>query len=170
MAQLLFELSNALAAKLRNLTGNKQALTNQVVDFALVKYFEHHLTGEHPQRRRLERAPINMAVSYSIVGDGRSQNVSAMNLSGSGVRISSVERLGPGTQIELQSRLPGSKRVILCRGQVIMSFFDDKTNEYSHGVAFTYIPQSDQEAIVAFVQKILRAPDKGTECASSVSA
>lgn len=161
MAQLRFELPNALAAKLRNLTGNKKGLTDQVVEFALAKYFEH-LTGEHSERRRLERAPVNMAVSYSIVGDGRSQNVSAMNLSGSGIRISSVERLGPGTQIELQSRLPQGKRVILCRGQVIMSFFDDKTNEYSHGVVFTYIPQGDQEAIVAFVQETLRAADKGS--------
>ncbi len=166
MAQLRFELPNALAAKLRNLTGNKKGLTDQVVEFALVKYFEQ-LIGEHPQRRRFERAPVNMAVSYSIVGDGRSQNVSAIDLSGSGVRISSVERLGPGTQIELQSRLPKTKRVILCRGQVIMSFFDDKTNQYSHGVAFTYVSQSDQEAIVAFVQDTLGALDKGNALMAS---
>ncbi len=166
MAQLRFELPNALAAKLRDLTGNKRGLTDQVVEFSLVKYFEQ-LIGEHPQRRRLERAPVNMSVVYSIVGDGRSQNVSAIDLSGSGVRISSVERLGPGTQIELQSRLPKTKRVILCRGQVIMSFFDDKTNQYSHGVAFTYVSQSDQEAIVAFVQDTLGALDKGNALMAS---
>lgn len=91
-------LPNFLAAKLRNLSGSKQALTDQIVQVALQKYFEHHSSGEYPQRRRLERAAANMAVAYSIVGDGHSQNASAINLSGSGVRISSVERLGPGTQ------------------------------------------------------------------------
>lgn len=138
---------------------------NQIVRFALQNYFDHHAIGERPQRRRLERAPVNMPVSYSVVGDGRSRNVSALNLSGSGVRISSVERLGPGTQIEVQSRLPNTERVILARGQVLRSLFDDTTKEYSHGVAFTvYIAQSDQEAIVTFVQETLPAAPITSNC------
>lgn len=40
MVQLSFELPNTLAAKLRILTGNKQAVTDQVIEFALLKYFE----------------------------------------------------------------------------------------------------------------------------------
>ncbi len=155
MAQLSFELSNALAAKLRNLTGSKQALADRIVQFALQTYFEHQLSGERLQRRRLERAPANMAVSYSIVGDGRTQNASAMNLSGSGVRISSEERLGPGTQIEVQSRLPKTERVILARGQVMMSLFDYTTNEYSHGVAFTYIAQSGVAPMKQDTQRVM---------------
>lgn len=66
MVQLSFELPNGLAAKLRNVTSNKKALTDQVIEFTLLKYFEHNVIGQHPQRRRLERAPVNMAVSYSI--------------------------------------------------------------------------------------------------------
>lgn len=54
--------------------------------------------------------------------------------------------------MDLGPHLPKTERIILARGQVVMSLFDDATKEYSHGVAFTYIAQSDQEAIVTFVQ------------------
>lgn len=108
------------------------------------------------QRRGFDRAPVNIALTYSIAGDGPFRNARATDLSGSGVRISSVKQLARGGgQIALEFRLPNSDRVVTAHGRLVMSFFDGKAHQYSHGIAFTQISKSDQEAIVQCVRETL---------------
>lgn len=104
------------------------------------------------QRRQFERAPANMSVVYSIEGAVQWQRASAIDLSGGGLRIWSVDQHAPGVQLAVRFRLPKIRRVVQARGRIVMSFFDGKTHDYSHGVAFAHIAQSDQEAIVEFVK------------------
>lgn len=106
------------------------------------------------QRRRFWRASATMAVSYLTVGETHWRRARAIDLSAGGVRIWSAQEHAPGVQLTLTFRLPQTRRVVLARGRIVMSFFDGKTNEYSHGVAFTQIAHGDQEAIAAFVNDI----------------
>lgn len=108
------------------------------------------------QRRRFRRASANMAVSYLTVGETHWRRACAIDFSAGGVRICSAQEHAPGVQLTLTFRLPQTRRVVLARGRIAMSFFDGKTNEYSHGVAFTQIAHGDQEAIAAFVNDIRR--------------
>jgi len=121
----------------------------------LLKYSKHSAGGEI-ERRRFERAPVTVGVSYSVLGDSRWQRAYAIDLSGGGICFWSVEQLAPGAEIAPRFRLPKTQRVILAQGRVLASMFDLKTNEYSHHVAFTKISESDQQAIVECVGKIAR--------------
>ncbi len=108
-------------------------------------------------RRQFERTSVDIAVSYSIEGAGVSETARAIDLSGGGVRISSVKQLAQGAHIVLDFHLPKTEGAIVAHGRLVMSFFDGKSKEYSHGVAFTQIAQTHQEAIVEFIRQTGRA-------------
>ncbi len=115
-----------------------------------------HVDDDAAQRRRFARAPANVSVTYSIEGAARWQRASAIDLSGGGLRIWSVEQHAPGVQLAVRFRVPKIRRVVQARGRIVMSFFDGKTHDYSHGVAFTHIAKSDQEAILESVRDTRR--------------
>ncbi len=107
------------------------------------------------QRRAFDRAPVDIAITYLIAGDGQSRTARAIDLSGSGVRISSVIQLARGSQVTVEFPLPGTQRIVAVHGRLVMSFFDGKEHQYSHGIAFTQISKSDQDAIVQCVEDTL---------------
>ncbi len=111
--------------------------------------------GQRLQRRGFDRAAMNIAVIYSIGGDAQSQSALAIDLSGSGIRISTGHPLTRGAEMALEFCLPNSERAVAAQGRLVMSFFDGASHQYSHGIAFTQISKSDQEAIVACVQDTL---------------
>ncbi|MDQ6826812.1 MAG: PilZ domain-containing protein [Candidatus Eremiobacteraeota bacterium] len=107
------------------------------------------------QRRQFERSQADLPVTYAITGIDGSHDGRLMSLSGGGVRISGAEDLVQGSEINLRFCLPGNQREICTYGRIVMSFYEGATRRYSHGVAFTRIARSDQDAIVNHVDNVL---------------
>ncbi|MDQ6826951.1 MAG: PilZ domain-containing protein [Candidatus Eremiobacteraeota bacterium] len=107
--------------------------------------------------RQFERAHVDLPISYSIVEEDliRKGNAQIVDLSAGGARMCGAADFTQGSQITLRFTLPSGQRELYVRGRIVMSFFDGPGQQYSHGVAFTHISRSDQEAIVRHVDDVL---------------
>lgn len=107
------------------------------------------------QRRRFQRARVDLPISYSIGGEHTWRTGCVVDISGAGVRIACSSELMQGIPITVTFSLPGSGREVFAQGVVVMSFFDGATGQYSNGMAFTLMFRADQEAIVRYVNEVL---------------
>lgn len=107
------------------------------------------------QRRRFQRARVDLPISYSIGGEDAWLTGCLVDISGAGIRIGCSSELMQGTPITVTFSLPASGREVFVQGVVVMSFFDGPTGQYSNGIAFTLIFRADQEAIVRYVNEVL---------------
>ena len=102
-----------------------------------------------PTRRRFERAAVDLAAVYVVMGRAGEGSARIRNLSGGGVRLETEEDLPAGSVLALI--FPLGEREIRAQGRVALSFFDSATSRYGHGLAFTAIDPAAQEAIAALV-------------------
>ncbi len=77
-----------------------------------------------------------------------------VDLSGGGIRISAASYLMPGARVILRFSLPKVLHKVVAQGRVVKSVLDAQGHEYSHGIVFTQISATDQDAILNYVQKL----------------
>lgn len=111
-----------------------------------------------PQRRRFDRAVVDIPVSYSVLeAEGSRHEARAVDLSAGGLRIAGGIEVPQGSNIELRFNLSSTQREIVAQGRVIMSFFNGAEQRYEQGVAFAQIAQDDQTVIDEYVRGVARA-------------
>jgi len=115
---------------------------------------------EGAKQRQFYRAPVDFTVSVVVGGDEQPLNADARDLSGGGMQIATERNLSRGDQLQLRFRLPNGKNELLAHGVVVLSFFEGTANRYHHGIAFTRIGPSDQDAIVQYIHELAR--ERGT--------
>ncbi len=103
------------------------------------------------ERRRFDHVRVNLAISYSVVGEEESQSVRAVDLSVGGLRFLDSAELFRDSQVSVRFGLPQIDHDIVARGRIVMSFFDSSQEKYSHSVTFTKIAQSDLEAVSRYI-------------------
>lgn len=107
------------------------------------------------QQRQYYRAPVDVAVDATLEDEGSAVIPSrAHDLSGAGIRISMDRNLDSGQVLELQFRLPSGTPEIKAFGRVVLSYFEGSSGRYYHGMAFTRISATDQEAIVHYIHAV----------------
>jgi c-di-GMP-binding flagellar brake protein YcgR len=104
-------------------------------------------------QRRYYRANVEFPVTIIVPGHELVVGANALDLSTGGMRVSSTTDLPAGQSIVLRFTLPGADREMLVRARIVLSFFDNSSKTYAHGIAFTQYAAADHEAIGAFVGK-----------------
>ncbi len=54
--------------------------------------------------------------------------------------------------------LPNSERELLVRAKIVLSFFDNSSQMYAHGIAFTQYTTHDHDQIANFVTNVESRP------------
>jgi len=111
------------------------------------------------QQRQYYRAPVDVAVD-ATADDGNTIPARAHDLSGAGIRVSMDRNLESGQVLELHFRLPSGTAEIKAFGRVVLSYLAGSSSRYYHGLAFTRISASDQEAIVHYIHEVQRRSPK----------
>lgn len=125
--------------------------------------------GANSQRRRFQRAQVDLPISYSIGGEHAWRTGRLVDISGSGVRIACSSELMQGIPITVTFSLPGRGREVFVEGVAVMSFFDGASGQYSNGIAFTLIFRADQEAIGRYVNEVLLGNLRSIAAADSLN-
>ncbi len=89
-----------------------------------------------------------------LILDARSIDVSR-----GGMRVATSADVPAGHLVVLRFTLPQSERELLVRGRVVLSFYDNATESYAHGVAFTQYTPQDHDEISRFVTASSEAAD-----------
>ena len=108
------------------------------------------------QQRQYYRAPVDFALTATLNDPHETIASHAHDLSGGGIRISMERNLDRGQVVELHLRLPSGTPEIRAYGQVVLSYFEGSSQRYHHGVVFTRISATDQEAIVHYIHEVQR--------------
>ncbi|MFN2528498.1 MAG: PilZ domain-containing protein [Candidatus Baltobacteraceae bacterium] len=106
------------------------------------------------QQRQYYRAPVDFAVAATRADDDAVLASRAHDLSGAGMRLSMDRDLSKGQVLELHFRLPTGAPEIKAFGLIVLSYFEGSSGRYYHGIAFTRISASDQEAIVHYIHEV----------------
>ncbi|MFN2460710.1 MAG: PilZ domain-containing protein [Candidatus Velthaea sp.] len=106
-------------------------------------------------QRRWVRAPVDLAVRYTLAGSPEPHAGRIDNLSGGGVRLETNEDIAAGTAVELAFEVAGAP--VACSARIVMSLFESTRKRFLHGVAFTAIEPAAQETIVRHVAVLQRA-------------
>ncbi len=104
-------------------------------------------------QRRYYRANVEFPVTIIVPGHELVLAANAQDISSGGMRVASTTDLPPGQSIVLRFTLPGGDHEMLMRARIVLSFFDNSSKTFAHGIAFTQIAPADHEAIGAFVAK-----------------
>jgi PilZ domain len=108
-------------------------------------------TQEDRYERKFFRAAVDFPVTIIVPGYELVLSGDAVDLSRGGVRITTTTDLPAGQPIVLRFTLPGSDREMLVRAKIALTFYDNATKRYAHGIAFTQYTSSDHEKIAGFV-------------------
>ncbi|NQT95230.1 MAG: anti-sigma factor antagonist [Candidatus Omnitrophica bacterium] len=112
-------------------------------------------------RRRFQRLDIEMPISFKLSGksrykgDSRLQSGRVANISGAGIFIRTINIFPPGTKVDLEVMLKGSKELTYFEG-VVMWLADKGLQADMYpgmGVAFTGIFKHAQEELIEFIEK-----------------
>lgn len=104
-------------------------------------------------QRRYYRANAQFPVTMIVPGHELVLGATTQDISTGGMRVASATDLPPGQSVVLRFTLPDGDREMLVRARVVLSFFDNSTKMFAHGIAFTQYAQTDHDAIGAFVSK-----------------
>jgi len=104
-------------------------------------------------QRRYYRANVQFPVTIIVPGQELVLATQAQDISTGGMRVASTTDLPQGQPIVLRFTLPGGDREMLMRARVVLSFYDNSTKMFAHGIAFTQYAPADHQAIGAFVAK-----------------
>ena len=114
-----------------------------------------HVNGG-TDRRRHSRAGVVINITYLLEGASEESVGASDDVGGGGLRLATREPLAIGTVLLLRFLMPSSKREIIARGRIVMSFYEAASKRYKHGIAFTQIEPNGTEAIVSFVESELQ--------------
>lgn len=110
------------------------------------------------ERRKFPRLPLNVSVEYTILAHKEAENIltRSKNISAGGIRIILLEKVEPGTLLELKISFPESKDPIVSTGRVawIDEFIVGDSKEgkaYEAGIEFKEIDSRDREKIKKYV-------------------
>ncbi|HEX8806884.1 MAG TPA: PilZ domain-containing protein [Candidatus Aquilonibacter sp.] len=103
--------------------------------------------------RRFVRANVDFPVTIIVPGYELVLTGDAVDLGRGGMRITTTTDLPAGQPIVLRFTLPGVEREMLVRAKIALTFFDNSSKRYAHGVAFTQYMSSDHEKIAVFVSE-----------------
>ena len=106
---------------------------------------------DRSHERRFFRAIVDFPVTIIVPGHELVLTGAAVDLSRGGMRITTTTDLPAGQPIVLRFTLPSSDREMLVRAKIALTFYDNSTKRYAHGVAFTQYTSSDHEKIAAYV-------------------
>lgn len=106
---------------------------------------------DRSHERRFFRAAVDFPVTIIVPGHELVLNGTAVDLSRGGMRVTTTTDLPAGQPIVLRFTLPASDREMLVRAKIALTFYDNTSKRYVHGVAFTQYTSSDHEKIAAFV-------------------
>lgn len=109
---------------------------------------------DNSQQRRYYRANVQFPVTLIVPGHELVLAANAQDISTGGMRVASTTDLPPGQSIVLRFTLPESEREMLLRARIVLSYFDNASKSFSHGIAFTQYAQADHDAISAFVSSV----------------
>ncbi|GAC1422735.1 MAG: hypothetical protein NVSMB64_31040 [Candidatus Velthaea sp.] len=104
-------------------------------------------------QRRYVRAPVDIAVDYTVDSREGTRRGRIDDLSAGGVRLETDEDLAAGSVLRLS--FPVGEMPITPTGRVVMSFFDGGRKRFLHGIAFTAIDPAHRDAIAAKVAQPL---------------
>jgi len=102
-------------------------------------------------KRQFVRLGMQLKMAYKVVGSLRQGASTTQDFSPTGVRFLSEHFLKPGTQIEVELRLPDRKESVSFVGEVVWS--DTKTDASGQagkteiGLRFVEIAQKDQDLL-----------------------
>jgi len=121
--------------------------------------------SENPTyRRRYVRIATSFPVSFVLDGSDEVVAGESSDLGGGGVRLATEGDLPLGALLLLRFRIPSIEREIAVRGRIVLSFFNAERRQFLHGVAFTHVDPTEQEAIVRYVAgEVRRVADESVE-------
>lgn len=67
------------------------------------------------------------------------------------MRVATTTDLAAGQPVVLRFKLPTSERELLVRAKTVLSFYDNATKAFAHGIAFTQYTTHDHDAITSYV-------------------
>jgi len=103
-----------------------------------------------PERRH-RRYPVNLRFTY--IADGRRIQAFSRDLSLRGAFLKTDRLLPPGTQIELNFRLPGQSEEIRCGAVVRATLETDRYHHNGNGIEFSEIRDADLERLEAHLKR-----------------
>ncbi|HTX57646.1 MAG TPA: PilZ domain-containing protein [Candidatus Acidoferrales bacterium] len=106
---------------------------------------------DRSHERRFFRAIVDFPVTIIVPGHELVLSGGAIDLSRGGMRVTTTTDLPAGQPIVLRFTLPEQDREMLVRAKIALTFFDNASKRYTHGVAFTQYTSGDHEKISAFV-------------------
>jgi c-di-GMP-binding flagellar brake protein YcgR len=106
---------------------------------------------DRSHERRFVRTAVDFPVTIIVPGHELVLAGDAVDMSRGGMRITTSTDLPAGQPIVLRFMLPGLEREMLVRAKIALTFYDNSTKRYAHGVAFTQYTSSDHEKIAAYV-------------------
>jgi c-di-GMP-binding flagellar brake protein YcgR len=105
------------------------------------------------ERRFFRRTGYDGQVRCNVIHDGASFDAitTSCDISGGGIRLSSHEKLESPQNIALELFVPGYRRPIPIKGEVIWARTDSAEEDVSAGVRFTKIDSYDRQMILDYV-------------------
>ncbi|HUA10077.1 MAG TPA: PilZ domain-containing protein [Candidatus Acidoferrales bacterium] len=106
---------------------------------------------DRSHERRFFRAIVDFPVTIIVPGHELVLSGTAVDISRGGMRLTTSTDLPAGQPIVLRFTLPDQEREMLVRAKIALTFFDNASKCYAHGVAFTQYTSGDHERIAAFI-------------------
>ena len=113
---------------------------------------------DRSHERRFFRANVDFPVTIIVPGHELILTGQALDLSRGGMRVSTTTDLPAGQPIVLRFVLPNNERELLVRAKIVLSFYDNASKTYAHGIAFTQYTTHDHDQIANFVSNVESRP------------
>lgn len=121
-------------------------------DLRLIK-LEGYWDGR--ERRNAERLNVSLAVKYCE--NGKCVAAKSVDISASGIRLLLDEKIGEGTPLKLEIKLPEEKNNIKTRGEVVWAKEVSEENLpgkrlFNTGIKFSNSQEADEKKLFNFIQ------------------
>ena len=107
------------------------------------------MTQPQDDRRRDPRLAEQCHVAYREIREGETKrkttDADMVNLSASGICLSSPEPVAPDTHLALEVGLEGEPAPVMAIGRVV--WCDRDADQYRIGICFTWLREEDREAL-----------------------